>query len=96
MTTSTSKETSIQGHVHAGPVPETSWNSNKENAGTNGELPQNDHPYHIERGVSLGRWLQDPRPEETSYIVTGLQEEIPYYFPGTFQENKEGAFQTSA
>ena len=61
-----------QSRARSGPVPETSRKLSSENKGTNEIDP------HSEVGVSLGHSPQEISLEETSYTVTGVQEEILY------------------
>ena len=53
-----------QARVLSGPVPETSWNSNRENQVTNEDRSQNDP--HFEVNVSLNQSSQGLGPDETS------------------------------
>ena len=53
-----------QAQVQSGPVPKTSWNSNRQNQGTNGDRFQIDSQPKV--GVSLSQSSQELDTKETS------------------------------
>ena len=78
-----------------GTVPGTSRNNDLENRETNGARSQSDPYPKVEFSTPETSSSVDSDPEETSHMVTRVQERIPYSSPGTSSGKQKKVRSTS-
>ena len=81
--------------THSGTVPGTFWNTNVKNQERNEDRSQDDSQPEVGPSVYKYRNSKDSDPDEAPHMVTGVQEEIPCYSPGTSSGKQKKAHCTS-
>ena len=66
-------------------------NAGAENKEASGHRSQNDPHPEVEFSACCASNLSLSDTNETSHVVTGVQEKIPYYYPGTFSTEQKKA-----
>ena len=79
----------------SGTVQAILQNADAENQEPSGDRSQNDLHPEVEFSACRASTPTDSDPDETSHVVTGVNGEIPYYFPGTSSMKLKKARSTS-